>query len=46
MIGFEDLDHIREKKEKSKKYIDKKYHFLGGSTDGVAIDKHSARINA
>jgi putative phage-type endonuclease len=40
MISFSDLDEIRSKKESSKKYIDTKYHFLGGSPDGVAIDKN------
>lgn len=35
MISFADLDPIR----KNKKYIDKKYHFLGGSPDGISTDK-------
>jgi hypothetical protein len=38
MISFGDLDPIRQTKESSRKYIDKKYHFLGGSPDGIAID--------
>jgi len=37
MISFGDLDPIR----KNKKYIDKKYHFLGGSADGIAVDIHN-----
>jgi predicted phage-related endonuclease len=39
MISFADLDPIRETKESSRKYIDKKYHFLGGSPDGISVDK-------
>ncbi len=39
MISFSDLDPIRENNEKSKKYIDEKYHFLGGSPDGISINK-------
>jgi hypothetical protein len=39
MISFSDLDPIRSTKESSKKYIDKKYHFLGGSPDGISVDK-------
>lgn len=39
MISFADLDPIRSTKETSKKFIDAKYHFLGGSPDGVSIDK-------
>jgi putative phage-type endonuclease len=35
MISFSDLDPIR----KNKKYVNKDYHFLGGSPDGIAIDK-------
>jgi putative phage-type endonuclease len=34
MISFGDLDPIR----KNSKYIHEKYHFLGGSPDGIAID--------
>ncbi len=39
MISFADLDPIRATKESSQKYIDPKYHFLGGSPDGISIDK-------
>ena len=39
MISFSDLDPIRKDNPKSVKYIDKKYHFLGGSPDGISIDK-------
>lgn len=38
MISFSDLDPIRSTRESSKKYVDKKYHFLGGSPDGISID--------
>lgn len=38
MISFSDLDPIR-KENGYEKYIDKKYHFLGGSPDGISIDK-------
>jgi len=38
MISFSDLDPIRIKKESSKKYVNKIYHFLGGSPDGISID--------
>lgn len=38
MISFADLDPIRITKESSKKYIDNKYHFLGGSPDGISVD--------
>ncbi len=38
MIGFKDLDPVREKRESSKKYIHDRYYFLGGSIDGVALD--------
>jgi putative phage-type endonuclease len=38
MISFNELDPVRQNKA-SKKYIDKKYSFLGGSPDGVSIDK-------
>lgn len=37
MISFSDLDPIRSTRE-SKKYIDPKYHFLGGSPDGISVD--------
>ena len=39
MISFADLDPIRATRETSRKYINQKYHFLGGSPDGIAIDK-------
>jgi putative phage-type endonuclease len=39
MISFADLDPIRQNNPKTMKYIDKKYHFLGGSPDGISIDK-------
>jgi putative phage-type endonuclease len=39
MISFSDLDPIRATKESSRKYINPKYHFLGGSPDGISIDK-------
>lgn len=39
MISFGDLDPIRIKKETSKKYVNKDYHFLGGSPDGISEDK-------
>lgn len=38
LISFGDLDPIRDTKENSKKYINKDYHFLAGSPDGIAID--------
>lgn len=38
MISFADLDPIR-KENGYEKYIDEKYHFLGGSPDGIAVDK-------
>lgn len=41
MISFSDLNEIREKRETSRKYIDKKYEFLGGSPDGISIDKNA-----
>jgi len=39
MISFGALDPMRIKKESSKKYVNEKYHFLGGSPDGIAVDK-------
>lgn len=39
MISFMDLNPIRQSKGNTK-YIDKKYHFLGGSPDGISIDKY------
>jgi putative phage-type endonuclease len=41
MISFSDLDPLRASKEHSKKYIDRRYHFLAGSPDGIAIDNHN-----
>jgi putative phage-type endonuclease len=35
MISFADLDPIRQ----STKYTNRKYHFLGGSPDGISVDK-------
>jgi putative phage-type endonuclease len=40
MISFGDLDPIR----KNKKYNNKRYHFLGGSADGIAIDVHDIEL--
>jgi putative phage-type endonuclease len=37
MISFSDLDPIRSTKD-SRKYINQKYHFLGGSPDGISVD--------
>lgn len=38
MISFSDLDPIRRLNPKRHKYIDEKYHFLGGSPDGITED--------
>jgi len=38
MISFGDLDPIRLKSERSRKYADPRYHFLGGSADGISED--------
>ena len=37
MISFADLDPIRKENGRTK-YIDNKYHFLGGSPDGISVD--------
>jgi putative phage-type endonuclease len=37
MISFNEVDPVRAKRH-TRKYIDKKYSFLGGSPDGILID--------
>lgn len=38
MISFSDLDEYRKRKGRTK-YLNKRYHFLGGSPDGITVDK-------